>query len=393
MGVERSSRARLALLLAALALITSETPSPAATAHELAGSSASTPPAVSLTADAIRAVLSERQRAVRAFHFVLEEKTLGDNPSRPSDHRREVGACEPSKFFYSVVKRRDDLAFVYDPYQSILIINGQDVVRCNPWSRQFGRETLAPDHSLPAEAILDATYLGLGLWPTAGLSPPSYISGTPVTLAQVVSNHAYTVQPRQEDINGRWCHVLELAGRDRLWVDVDHGGVLMKREILEPRNGRIAQKIIMDECAMVAPHIWWPMRISNTVFDPFATSTEVHVRATGMFQVVQVELNEDVDPKLFDFQPGPGYLQIFNVNDVRQVVPGGEELMTASIERLSLMSRRRTAPRATGPNLAAILCINAISSLGIVIFLMRRQIVRWTFRSTRGQPLREIASV
>ena len=46
------------------------------------------------------------------------------------------------------------------------VVNGHDVVQSNPWSRQFVREPLATDRTLPSQAMSECIYLGLGLWPT-----------------------------------------------------------------------------------------------------------------------------------------------------------------------------------------------------------------------------------
>jgi hypothetical protein len=339
---------------------------------------ASGSPRAVLTANQVRATLNARQGMIYAFYFVMEEDPLPGTASKQSEHRRELAARAPADFFLHVAKRRDGLDFRYDPYQDVVVVNGHDVVQSNPWSRQFVREPLATDRTLPSQAMSECIYLGLGLWPTTGLTPPTYIDGTPVTFAQVAANPNYTVAPVQENINGRWCHVLELAKRDRLWVDVERGGVLMKREIFEPRNARTAQIILLDEYAMISPGIWWPMRITNTTFDPFDAGTRV--RGSGKFRVVKIDVNGAVDSKLFAFEPGPGYVQIFDATDVRQVVPGGQSLVADVIERLEqLQQRRPNAPPAMGgASLAAVIGINILSCACVTLFMLRQRLPAWS---------------
>src|SRR5262249_60825206 len=68
----------------------------------------------------------------------------------------------------------------------------------------------------------------LGWWPPDDdTKPPD--KGHPFYLHVALAQKEYRVHPRQEQVAGAWCHVVEFPGVDKLWVDPAIGFSVRRR--------------------------------------------------------------------------------------------------------------------------------------------------------------------
>ena len=87
-------------------------------------------------------------------------------------------------------------------------------------------------------------------------------------LNEVVASNEYSVvRPLQEEIDKRFCHVLERPAYDRLWIDVERGCALLARETHAQLNGALVQRIELSGHKEVSPGIWFPTKLRNIQYD------------------------------------------------------------------------------------------------------------------------------
>jgi hypothetical protein len=154
-------------------------------------------------------------------------------------------------------------------------------------------------------------------------------------LPVIAASSKHEVNPQQELVRGHWCHILECPGRDRLWLDCDRGCSIVTREIFEPKEGRLAQRIEASKHREVQPDIWVPTELRNVLFDiegspppdgkPLATSE-------GTLSILEVRLNEDVADETFRFRPRPASIETFEDESTKQTVPGGTDYLDELVD-------------------------------------------------------------
>ncbi len=71
----------------------------------------------------------------------------------------------------------------------------------------------------------------LGWWPPGEAEPPARRDGRRVFLGDLVDDDRCRIEG-QEFVDGAWCHVLEIPGSERIWVDRDRG-VVPRRTYLD----------------------------------------------------------------------------------------------------------------------------------------------------------------
>ena len=271
--------------------------------------------------------LLEGLRAVdeKAQSWYIEyESDEQNHPGAPPGGRlyRVVAAIAPDRYYHYSAKHTDEYSWHEDPLRQRLIINGACVVSERPFDRMFRIRRLNPKDGLPGTAPEEFLFMALGWWPLREWAPPKRLPNGPCVLRDVVHSGGYAVREAQELVGDRWCHVLE-SDYDRLWADSARRGVLLRREVLDPENGAVLQRIEMRDHAEVSTGIWVPMTFVNAVFGEPHTSSDDTTEST--LRVVAVKVNEPLPNGLFEYKPRPGSIQFHADGHVEQAVPAGTE--------------------------------------------------------------------
>ena len=140
---------------------------------------------------------------------------------------------------------------------------------------------------------------------------------------------------RQELVQGHWRHVLEYSGHDKLWLDCDRGCAILARELIDPKNGLLGQRIEACDHRQVQSGIWVPFQFRNMLFvaDKAKPQTGNVVKVLdAVLDVLEVRLNEQVREELFRFEPLPGSIQTMGRDRTEQVVAGGTEYLDEVID-------------------------------------------------------------
>jgi hypothetical protein len=145
------------------------------------------------------------------------------------------------------------------------------------------------------------------------------------------------MRPRQELVDGRWCHVLENEGVERLWIDIEHGCALLARETDNGTPPVLMQRLEAGGHREVAPGVWLPSWLRNTQYKWRALTEAGRKQKVldALHLIVEARAN-DVDDGLFEFRPLPGALDRSRATAPVQTRPGGLD----HLENLVAWARR-----------------------------------------------------
>jgi hypothetical protein len=281
------------------------------------------------TAEDLKRELGDIDAKVRAWYVEYEDveaKQLGG----PRFYHHCVAAVGPNHELYEYASHGSPYCdWRNDPFQQRVIINGTSVVGEHPFARVFARSELATDAPLPGTAAQSPVFMVLGWWGLGKRPVPGPV-GTPLTFQAIARSPGYKVGAVQECINGRWCHILEYSGHDRLWLDRERGCALVKREILDPATGFVLRRVTATGHFMVASGVWAPRSFKYELFGPpekTARQGASQPYADFRMEVLSVKVNEEVPSNLFVFSPEAGSVEQSGNGRFHQVAPGGSDYL------------------------------------------------------------------
>ena len=277
-----------------------------------------------LSTEQIRQGLIRSNNHIRAWYIEYESEPSSDG----SYLHRRIAAKYPDLFFHWSAHASADCSWQDDPLQQRLILKGSTGINEFPFSRSYVSYSWDESNVLPGTAPEELIFMAPGWWCFEKRRAGQVVEGMPDVICDVASSSAYIVRPYQESIQGRYCHVLEWPGRDRLWIDCNRDFILLAREIIDPNSPGIVHRIELSGHRQINPGIWAPAEIRNT-FLSTASALGAPPLIEGIFKVLDVKFNDDVPDELFEFKPRAGSIRVSVSDDgqFEQTVPGGTDYM------------------------------------------------------------------
>lgn len=350
------------------------------------------PPAATVDAAGLRDALLAAQGRISSISIVYmsddyDPYTISELGKEASPEgmflRRSVALKAPASILHMTAHGHKSLPWEDDPFQQRARIRDGHLYNEFPLNRSYYEAQVdLKAHGLPGSLPREFLFLATGIWPLSGVKPirPDI---EPYVLVEVAKSEAYCdVRPRQELIEGRWCHVLERPGRDRLWLDVERGCALMARETHASTTGRLAQRMELGGHREVSPGIWFPMWMTNIQYDHDASDPEKQRRIWkhARHDVLEVRIN-DVEDSAFAWEPPPGALRIMDNAPAVQTKPGGLD----HIEQMAQWIRkyhRITPPGQSSMMLPAAVALGALA----LLLLLRDPLTAALGLRRRGEP-------
>jgi hypothetical protein len=276
-----------------------------------------------LTTEELRQRLLEANARVRAW-YVEYESAREDSTGKPavSYMHRVVAAKAFDRFFLWNTHGAPWLDWREDPDQQRLFLASGTAITDEAFHRVFRVSPWAADATVPGSAKREFLFVALGWWPLDKRLPPMP-GDLPTVLPAVARSPKYVASSRQELVQGRWCHILEYPGRDRLWLDCERNCVIVAREAFDEK-GLLRQRIESSRYREVLSGIWVPFEFRNIHFDPARPNPRVEngvKTLDSVLRVIDVRLNDQVTDGVFRFEPLPGSIRIEN-NRIQQELPG-----------------------------------------------------------------------
>lgn len=170
-----------------------------------------------------------------------------------------------------------------------------------------------------------------GWWPPGESSLPE---DEPVwALHKALQNEDCRVQDSLETVGEHRCVVIEIPGRDKLWLDVDRGCAVIRRERQWEGKWTIYENSDFRE---FGDCIWLPWKLHRVIHHgvgPILTKEEQASLLVQSTQTVErMEVNH-VPDEMFVFKPEPGML-IYDVErNKRWAIPGGQEEILSDVSQ------------------------------------------------------------
>jgi hypothetical protein len=277
------------------------------------------------TANELRARLLEAQRSIKGLRVVYRCYDYdAEKYPRGSYLYRIIAVRSPHDLYHVSCHGHDRLDWRDDPFQQRAIVTKDRLDNEYYVNRVYFESRIRPEEGLPGSLPNEFFFIATGLWPLEGRQPPRP-DGRAYVLREVAASADYSrVRTLQEEVDGRWCHVLEFPGYDRLWIDVEHGCALLARETHSQSTGALVQRIELGGHREVAPGIWMPARMRNIQFDHTSPNEEGRRRIyrDATHEILDVEVNR-VEEGLFTFRPRPGSMRWTHEESLTQVQPDG----------------------------------------------------------------------
>jgi hypothetical protein len=218
---------------------------------------------------------------------------------------------------------------IYDDYQiAHSFYDGRSWNAFFPFNRFYetSRRFADPEHTLKVrgEAYLEC----LAWWPPDDTSEPPTLDGRRFFLHEVLKKEPCRVLAEQEWIDGRWCHVIEVPGYDRIWLD--KSGLVVQRYCYQGDERRPIMRYELSDFRSVAPNIQLPYSVRRVQY----SVRDWDVLYDMHYRVIHCEANS-VPESQFSFTPGPGTIIYDRDTDTVTQVPGGLDLIELSAARVS----------------------------------------------------------
>ena len=240
---------------------------------------------------------------------------------------RIMAADAGGDFYLVATHGYTTLPWFADPHQQNGVLRGTRFLNVNPVNRTYTEREWPPDAGLPGTATKEFVMTATGIWPFEKRPAPEHLGpGRPYMLKDVARSTDYTlVRPSLELTDGRWCHVLERPGVDRLWLDADRGCVLMAREYFGP-TGHLMQRFEHAGLAEFAPGVWLPRWVRNVQYEDRSPLPEQRAvpRSDSLVTLCEVRVNA-VPEGIFSYTPDRGAVRLGPDSVPLGCVPGEVE--------------------------------------------------------------------
>jgi hypothetical protein len=242
----------------------------------------------------------------------------------------------PDRFRQLIAHGHDRLDWKDDPLQQEAFVVGDHFMRLNAANGTIQLASLAGTNRLPGKLEQSFYLMATGIWPQQRWEP-FRPEGEPYALSEVAESSKYQLQPELVSFADVLCHLLQRPGRDRLWLDANRGGTLLRRELLSPETGELMQEIRCEEHVEATPGVWLPMQIREIHFDITAPTAEGRRRIVrnSLVKVLDLHVNAECDHAC-DFMIPAGALLLSHDDPPRQVGSEG----TAHLKKISIWLAR-----------------------------------------------------
>jgi hypothetical protein len=239
-----------------------------------------------------------------------------------------------------------------------------------PLNRAYFRKAVPRTSGLDGSLVSDLFFVASGLWPMSGREAPRP-AGVPHVLRDVAKSAVHDrVRESMEAVEQTLCSVLHCGETDTLWLHVGDGIRLLKREIRDQATGSLMSRYTLRGHRELQPGVWCPTEIRSEQFDFRARDAAGKLRKVIDVQVA-VQISPELQSACFDFEPGPGWLEL-DAADVtvqpRQATPGAIEHLLALSEWVAkyraspptVSFKKRNAALVVGALLVAVIVTEAL---------------------------------
>ena len=260
--------------------------------------------------------------------------------------------------------------------QRAYLDSGQFVLEW-PVNRVYFTGEWEPSGGLPGSLQGEMFFIATGIWPFDDCHAPTPF-GHEHSLKEVAGSEDFNVAPDLEKVGAHNCVIMKRQdGSDILWLDVERGYVLVKREIRSSRFDAKVAVFLADEFREDAENIWIPRRLEHRYFkynSPIEGERSCTVKHAKTI-VTKVAVN-CVDDSEFTFRRRPGSLH-YSADDLSAPPVEAIRGSQAHLDALAgWINRTSEGDRMNGPGYTSILFISIAAGL-IIKAIVANKSLRW----------------
>jgi hypothetical protein len=289
--------------------------------------------AATATLDRIRAAVDQSRRRLRSIEVEFLARGLEPTTGAPEGAtlRRVVAARGTSRYVASV-HTAAGLPERLDVDGNLVVYDGRSKVLTDFRPRLSYGEVFRRDAGLFAWKVQGEFFFECTAW-----RPPDDDSKPPEVeiaflLHEALADPQCRVLPRQERVDGAWCHVVERPGVDKLWLDPAIGFALRRRHWLHGQHAAPPIDYELSDYREVAPKVWVPWRLRRVTYKPrpHKPGGPLSVDSVAEVALLRAEVNR-VPEGRFRVDLPPGTLVWDGDAKSYEQVPGGLPLLDAII--------------------------------------------------------------
>ncbi len=252
------------------------------------------------TSDLVKLVKSSRAKVSDIdVRWTYIHETLADDPAEPErdpipkivDHIRQCGPLYVKDSLSWRTGREEPLHFVtaYDGEKQTIYDVDNRIAHISPADNDRAR-------------LVNLMYQALK-WPQQPQRSPSG------DLVRLLESDGTTILPEKETVYGVQTVVLDCGGWEKIWLDVQHGGIIRKSEVRQSVGSPLARRFEVPEVHDVNG-VFLPARIVRTAFASEKNPKELWNTPVWRFTITipkeTLKINSGFTKKDFQFALPPG---------------------------------------------------------------------------------------
>ena len=216
-----------------------------------------------------------------------------------------------------------------DPFAQETYIHKGQVTRRWPFNRAYSEATMKPGDVMGGSTWMDVLWPIVPHWPLVEYKMPLNPQfGTPLTAIDALSSSQCRLLQETEDVAGEKCSVFDCSGVDRIWIATNKGLCVMRRDYRDPDSRKLLQRILTTKVEQVLPGAWLPTQFSIRFFRLEKGTNDPAFEKENNIRLLRWAFNDDVPLESFIPVHRPGSLKTADRHPARQVLPGGEDLLS-----------------------------------------------------------------
>jgi hypothetical protein len=275
--------------------------------------------------------------------FLIEYEAIPFEGTSGIPVHKIMASASPGSFYHMSAHFPGRQPWQFDPFSQEVFIRDGKGFHVWPFNRKYSEHPMKIGDPIPGPLGLDLLLLVMPKWLLTDYQVPTDpLSRAPLIPLDMMRSAECHLLPGSELIEGERCVIFDRDGLDRIWIAVEKGMCVLRREIRDPRSRRLVQRIVAERVAEFAPRLWLPSRFRSQIFEANVKNAEPEIERQSVVSIVRCEINEKVPESIFMPIFRPGTLKFGTDDQFVQVSPGARtSSLTSWISWSSMQTCRK----------------------------------------------------
>lgn len=266
-------------------------------------------------------------------------------------HRLVVATSDDQlRYFVGHPDERLGVDWKNEPFNLDMRVREGQLIKYRVFNRMVEFAELRRGAVVPDPIGRDALFFFFPSWPLRGYPAPRIgDAGMILVVSEAVGSDHYEAVPGGQSIGQEFCKLFRSKkGVDDIWLSESKEFCIMKRRWSVDSNKTTIGELTTNHVAELAPGLWAPTEVEIAYHLDRPGEARRTIRRTRT-RIMRCEFDKSVSPRALDLALPPGTIETTPAGGIRQLSPGGTELLLESAkfyrERIGLPQR----PKAPDP--------------------------------------------